>query len=141
MVDVTKRYRPSLPSHLILKMLELAKLEQPMSMESVEIIGILAPFQAKIANGAITPSSVSMGKVSTLESLGGAEPTPAVYTLNEVIFYTKESYWQACHDKYLNDAASCCLEEIQAAKEHAYVNDLMSPEEAAAFEEGDSNGS
>lgn len=134
------RYRPSLPSHLILKMLELAKLEQPMSMESVEIIGILAPFQAKIANGALTPSSISMGKLSTLESLGGASSEAFVYTLNGIDFYTKEHYWQACYDAYINNAADCTLVTINAAKEHMYINDLMSPEEAKAFEEGDSNG-
>ena len=132
----TAKYRPSLPSHLILKILELSKLEAPMSMESVEIIGILAPFQAKIANGALTPSSVSMGKISTLESLGG-EAAPTAYILGNANYQSKEGYWQACYMRYVEDAAACTLEVINSAKEHMYINDLMSPEEAKAFEEGE----
>ena len=124
------KYRPVLPAKLIKHALKLAKLEQPISQESIELIGILAPFEAKIAAQAITPAYTTSSQESLLSSLGGEEETQRAQSLS------KEAYWAACYDKYTKHREECSLEEIQAAREHMYLHDLMSAEELEAFEQG-----
>lgn len=131
------RLRP-LSESLILHMLELCKKELPMSIESVELIGILAPFQAKIANKGITTAYTTKPKSTLMESLGEGptKATPA-YILHGVTYLSKEEFWAACYELYTADPAQLSLEEIGAAKEHMYLNELMSPEEVAEFEESE----
>ena len=120
------KYRPVLPAHLITHAIKLAKLEQPISTDSIELIGILAPFEAKIAAQAIFPAYTTSPKESLLDSLGGTAPSAQNLP--------KEAYWLVCYNKYMESRESCSLEEIQAAREHMYLHDLMSQEELAEFE-------
>lgn len=46
----------------------------------------------------------------------------------------KVAYWYECYAKYLQNPVSCTLDEIDAANEHKYLNDLMTPLELKAFE-------
>ena len=140
MAKMTKqtKYRPVLPAKLIKHALKLAKLEQPISQESIELIGILAPFEAKIAAQAITPAYTTSSQESLLSSLGGEgeEGTQRTQGTQGTQSLSKEAYWAACYDKYTKHREECSLEEIQAAREHMYLHDLMSAEELEAFEQG-----
>jgi hypothetical protein len=121
-------------------MLALAKTETPLSTSSIELIGILAPFQAKIQNAGITAAYVHTPKESIEQSLGmlntadytsytqqkaGMSMSPAM---------TKEEWWEACYVHYIKAPEYCTLQQIQAAREHMYLNDLMSDEEIREFE-------
>jgi len=129
-----KKYRPVLTGGMIEHILSLCKKETPISSESISVIGVLAPFQAKIQNDAIAEAyTVAPPKPSLEESLGLEVPatTPSSSTPPRV---SKEEYWHLCHTKYTLSPESCTLTEIQAAREHAYLHELMSPEEVEAFE-------
>lgn len=124
------KYRPVLTAPQILHILNLAKSEVPLSDISYSIISTLASFQAKIENNGINPAyTAKPQKVSTLESLGGVIPNST-----DGLEYTKEQYWASCYSKFCIDPISCSLEEISAATEHKYVNDLMTAEEIEVFE-------
>lgn len=135
--SVTK-YRPVLPAHLITHILNLAKQDianGATNGNSLELISILAPFQAKVDNLGITPAYTTSPKQSVEELLGMEAPTPTVYTLDDRKFLIKEDYWKACYQKLINSGAQgLTLREIQAADEYRYLHDLMSPEEMVEFE-------
>lgn len=122
----TKKYRPSLTACMVDHILHLAKSESPISSESISLIGVLAPFQAKIQNDAITEAyTTAPPKKSVEESLGMVTPTKHL---------SKEDYWEECHVKYTANPTECSLQEIEAAREHAYLHDLMTIEEKELFE-------
>lgn len=127
------KYRPVLTATQITHILTLAKTEQPLTEQSLSIISTLSPFLAKIQNAGITPAYIPDSKPSvySLESLGGEN-----HSLSPV---PKEVYWEECYKKYNLTPELCSINEIEAANEHMYLNELMSPEEAKLFEEK-SNG-
>lgn len=141
------KYRPVLTAAQIVHILALAKLESPLSDLSISVISTLAPFQAKIENSGILPAYTAVPpKPSTLESLGGSMLGRSINGMDASLVLldeiglrktdkSKEEYWARCYAKYCLEPTICSLEEIQAATEHKYLNDLMSPEEVAAFEE------
>lgn len=143
------KYRPVLTAAQITHILTLAKTESPMSQMSLSVIASLASFQAKIDNAAITAAYVTSPTVSktSLEALGGVPATASDSLPNTCHGYntspnvsntyeSKESYWAACYEKYSISPASCTLQEIEAAREHKYLNGLMTEEEVKAFERG-----
>ena len=143
MSTTNPKYRPSLPPHLIAHILDLAKKEQPLSTSSIELISILAPFQAKIQNMGLEPAyttQVRLPKPSIEVSLGMAPCDAIAWKLfNEEThqykaYYTKEEFWEACYLKSLEYPESLHLLEMNAAKEHMYLNDLMTEEEVIEFE-------
>jgi hypothetical protein len=119
------KYRPSLPAAAIKHILALAKAENPMSAESMQVISILAPFEAKIANNCITPAYTTIAKPSVEESLGMIETTET---------RSKEAIYADSYYKWKENPTSCSLLEIEQAQEHRYLNDMMTPEEEAAHE-------
>jgi len=123
------KYRPVLPDYLIAHILELAKKEAGgVSEYSYELIGILAPFKAKIDNLAIAPVYTTTDpKLEQFESLGGTVVDAAM---------PKEEYWQLMYEKYQIAPQDCTLKEIEAANEHAYLQHLMSDADMEAFEKG-----
>ena len=145
------KYRPVLTATQIEFILTMAKLEQPISELSFSIIRTLAPFQAKIQNNSITPAystAVGTTKGNLMDSLGGTDSLESLESLDSSSPYSpsspynKQAYWEACYKKFTSDPIHCSLAEIEAAQEHAYINDLMSAAEIADFEgrtnEGDS---
>ncbi len=123
------KYRPSLTAEQILKIIELAKLEAPISNTSIQLVSILSSIVAKIENGALVASYVpAPPKPSLLESLGG--PT----TPSSTASLSKEQQWELAYNKYSATPLACTATEILEAKEHMYLNDLMSAEEIAEFE-------
>jgi len=129
------KYRPSLSACLINHILHLAKSEIPISQESIELIGILAPFQAKIKNLGITEAYITTPKKSIEEKLG-LYNTIATNLSDERYnnCSSKEELWKQAYIKREKDRASCSLEELIWAEEHRYLHSLMSPEEEANFE-------
>jgi len=121
-----KKYRPVLSSTAIAHIVALAKSESPLTLQSIEVISTLSPFLAKIENeGIVAAYTVAPPKPSIEESLGMVAPTP---------FLTKEEGWEYCYNKYLLDPTLCSMVEINAAREHMYLEGLMSKEEVAEFE-------
>lgn len=120
------KYRPVLTAAHIEKILELAKTEQPtISDISISLIGVLAPFKAKIDNDGIQPAYIVEPRASIMDKLGAIDPK----------YGTKENHWEACYIRVQEYGADqCTLEEIKASNEHKYLNGLMSDEEAAHFE-------
>lgn len=123
-----KKYRPVLSAGAISHILALAKSESPITSASLEVISILAPFMAKIENDAISAAYEATPKQSLEEKLGIGVP------VTHPIVLAKEAYWEVCYSKYKTNPTSCSLQEIQAAREHMYLHDLMSPQEIAEFE-------
>jgi len=130
------KYRPSLTASQIRHILCLAKLD--MSQESISIIKTLAPFEAKIANNAIDPSFTTTPNLSVEDSLGMDSPLSPHTSDNP---RDKVTYNLSCYLRYKNITdtvgatyVTMSLSEIQAAKEHMYVNDLMSETEEAEYE-------
>lgn len=132
---VTK-YRPVLTAAQILHIITLAKSESPISTESIGIVSCLVPFQAKIQNAAITPAytmAPAKVKAHSLESLGGMTEDIGGLPTGDGS-KPKEEYWEICYFMYKTSPTTCTLQEIQAAREHMYLNDLMTPEEMVEFE-------
>ena len=132
-MNTANKYRPVLTAEQILHILTLAKTEQPaISNTSLSIIASLAPFQAKIDNAGIIPAYTMQPVKPNNTSLEALEGTVSAGSPP----YNKEDYWERCYTKYSTNPVACNLEEIHAAKEHMYLNDLMSPTELEEFEKG-----
>ena len=126
-----KKYRPSLTAQQVSTILTLAKTALPLTDETMSLISTLAPFMAKIENDGIVPAYTVSNKppANSLESLGG------MITSDANSHVSKEAHWEQCYLRILEvGAAACTLETIQAAEEHRYLNDLMTPEEETAHE-------
>lgn len=141
----TTKYRPVLTATQIEYILVLAKSESPLTATGISLLSTLAPFQAKIANAGITPAYTTTPRVSalSLEALGGVATNNFTGVVRSATngndqdnYLTKAEIWEAAYIKYTANPASCSLQEIRDSQEHAYLNDLMSSEELAAFESG-----
>ena len=128
------KYRPSLPPILIEKVLELAKKETPLSSESIQLISILAPFQAKIESNGLTPAHTSAPKLTLKQSIG-LDPTPSEWVLDGREYATKEDYWLACYTIHIKDVTRLSLQEIQAAREYMYLHYLLTDSVLKEFEQ------
>lgn len=129
------KYRPVLTSAQILHILCLAKSEQPhISLESMGLIAVLAPFQAKIENAGVVAAYTTVPekpKANSLEALGSFSREKS----DTATRGNKELYWKQCYEKVTEHGpAQCSLQEIEAANEHRYINDLMSPQEEEQYE-------
>lgn len=127
------KYRPVLTATQIEHILALAKSESPISQDSMSLISTLSPFQAKIQNAGIAAAYTvsNKPKANSLEALGGVSSTSSISSSS------KEEYWEMCYLKLQSNPTTCSLEEIKAANEHKYLNELMTPEEIKKFERGD----
>lgn len=131
------KYRPSLTPNQIEHILNLAKLETPISSDSISIIATLAPFKTKIDNSGLAPAYTLVPKKPKIEdNLGFQVPDINPLSASEAQdSITKEEYWEQCYNKWLVEPTSLSLKEIEASMEHRYLNDLMSLEEITAFEQ------
>lgn len=138
----TKKYRPSLTMTQIATILNLAKSQSPISPEALSIIATLAPFYTKVEVGSVAPAYIAKpahSPISLLASLGGDSST----CTNESITNLSSSnahYWEQCYNKLLeaNNNPDIVLtnEELNAADEYKYLNNLMTSEELINFENG-----
>ena len=74
-------------------------------------------------------------KQSIEASLGMLPNNSVAYTLDDIMYHTKESYWEACYALHIKDVTRLSLQEIQAAREYMYLNDLMTDTEMKEFEQ------
>lgn len=133
-----KKYRPVLTAIQIEKILELAKTEAPLTVESKSLIGSLSPFLAKIEAFSIQEAYTAH---SSPAPKTGKDNNIGVDMSNITNYATKEGFYEHCYLKFLDTPTLCTLEEIEGAQEWRYLNDLMTPTEVAMFEaevEGDS---
>lgn len=132
------KYRPVLSALQIKHILALAKRENPLSDLSLSVISTLSVFQAKIDNAVVVPAYTGAvdtvaKEVQQLMDLGGTPATPSTPSAT-TLGVDKEAYWEQCYKLYTADPASCSLAQLQGATEWRYLNDLMTPEEEAAYE-------
>ena len=129
------KYRATVTASMVAKILYLARTESPITEESIQLVAKFAPLQAKIDNAGLAIAYTTSPKESTLESLGEVDSSLLnTYTLDTLLYSSKEAYWEACYLKYVDVPHDCDISTIAAAKEHMYINDLMSEEEIAEFE-------
>lgn len=132
------KYRPVLTAEQITYIITLAKREVPMSDLSFSVIASLAPFAAKIEAEALSPAYITAPPpTSLLEKLGGEfckDENVGVPELPALLTKTKEERWASSYALYQIYPEKCTIEEIEDAHEHMYLNDLMTPEQVAAFE-------
>ncbi len=124
-----QKYRPVLTAEQITYLLALCKEATILSSTCISCIHTLSVYQTKIDNLGITPAYTTSPRKSLLESLG-TEPLYDGFGDR-----TKEEVWEDSYQLYIADVASCTLATIQKAKEHMYLNDLMTPEEMLVFEQ------
>ena len=125
----TAKYRPSLTASQIVKIISLAKTESPLSIDSMSIIGTLAPFAAKIETG--------VARANPIAPVLTDNTVPIVLSDTGMDRLTKdiiESYPQDSYNLYRADPEECTMSQIQAALEYAYLNDLMSQKELHTYE-------
>jgi hypothetical protein len=143
------KYRPSLTRRQIAQAINLAQADirahpaTGVATESLTLLTVLIPYLAKIDQEAITPSHVTAPKMSLLESLGEAvNPNPPELeqcTNDPDSFASKDEYWKHCYDR-MQTGENLSVREINAAREHMYLNDLMTDEEIFLFESQGNNG-
>lgn len=136
------KYRPTLTADQITHIINLCKSESPLSNTSMAIMGVLAPFKAKIDLNTITPAYTTSPRETLEESLGLTltnEEQEALY--KEITMppewpdsIDKEAFWLHCYNKYKDSPDTCTEEEKHGAYEHMYLNDLMTPEQIKNFE-------
>jgi hypothetical protein len=119
-----EKYRPSLSYESILHLMNLCR-ETISDQRSVNAISVLAPFEFKIKNGAITAAYKTVPKLSKSEELGF---TPEIPT-EPLSVRTERAY-----KKWEVDPSQCSVGELKDAMEYRYHNDLMSQEEIIAYE-------
>ena len=98
------------------------------------LIGKINTLRTKIANNALSPAYVVRKHIdpaiAILEDLGADEAE--LDALDGTI--TKEQHWENCYNQFLKSPDLCTVPQIEAAYEHMYLNDLMTPEQIVTFE-------
>ena len=132
------KYRPSFTEaqmdtimtlcNRVLSDIKQGETQKPFNLECLTIIGILTPLKAKILANVRTPDYIATPRETLAERLGFETEIPIDTSIS------KEAYWEQCYNKYINTPDSCNLQDIKAAKEHMYINNLMTPEQEAQFE-------
>lgn len=133
----TPKYRPSLTASQLTYILQLAKNDyaQLASQQALDLISILHPFLAKIEVGAVAVSHTATPiKRDSFETAITYNKSVSNYPAE---FTSKEEYWGHCYDLYANATPNLTIAELQAAKEHMYLNDMMTEEEIAEYEKLD----
>lgn len=125
------KHRPVLTAAQISHIVLLCKLEDPLTEMSMSIISYLAPFLSKIENSGVSPAYDLVGRKPAHNSLAGLGVPTGENLLDGM---SKEEIWAKSYAKYELDRAACSLAEIQAAREHMYLNDLMTELEVLEFE-------
>ena len=145
----TQKFRPVLSPKEIEHIVLLCKREQPApSSASMKLLTKLAPMLTKIEIGAVKPAYTLTEHADLLTTLGGiaAAPSPSYKapallveqaekgTIHSSAYSTKEEYWEACYQKFSMNPTACSLAELLASDEWRYLHELMTEEEARAFE-------
>lgn len=145
---IIKKYRPSLTEPQITHIITLCKYNCN-DKDSVSIIRTLAPFLSKIENRAMKASFTTSPKLDTMDMIGEEKednrlakgstndsdsPSHSSLSHDDLLAYNLK-----CYNHYKIAAAvdrleDITLHQIDAAREHMYMADLMSLEEELAYE-------
>lgn len=116
------KYRPVLSSSHISHILSLCR--NDMSAESLRVIGVLAQFEHKIKNQAVSPAykvdvpqslSVNLGFEAPKEMTGIIPP-------------------ERLYEMWKGNPAQLSVSELESVRAYRYMNDLMTPEESKKYE-------
>lgn len=119
------KYRPVLTQDQITHILSLCR--KDMSDASIQLMSVLAPFEYKIRNQAITPAYTQTPKES-LADMMGLEPTPPIPSIRSLDP-------KALYEVWVNDPSfPFTPSDLRIIREYRYVNDLMTFEEERAYE-------
>lgn len=134
-----KKYRPVLSESAISHIILLCKQESPLSQESMEVISILAPFEAKIQNAGVSAAYVANPKQSMEEKLGLGEAVEKAQhsfssSSNHPSPANPEQKRYTAYMKWMEDSADCTLEEILLADTYRYEKGLMGQIEQDIYE-------
>lgn len=116
-----RKYRPVLTASQIAHILHLCMEDR--SIEAVRIIGVLAPFKAKIDSLAVKEAYTTTPKKSLLEELEGEAPE-------------NDGKTGAMYEAWKCGEYVPTLEEIQQIQEWRYTNDMLISEDEERFESG-----
>lgn len=128
-----RKHRPSLTNEQITHILKLLSGESPLSLESIELVGILKPYLTKSLPLKRSLLSELLSEQNDTSSLSEAE----MLSSNHIIpsnYASKEDYWHACYLRSLEYPSSLSKAELDAVLEHKYLNGLLSPSELIEFE-------
>lgn len=123
------KHRPTLTREQIVRIIELARTPTISDLD-LQLISSLVPYLSKIDNATVVPAYNTTSRASVLEQLGGP-----ISQISHVTQESKEEYWSTCYTKYAAHPEVCTVLEIQAAKEHMYLHNLMNEQEVAEFEQ------
>ena len=130
------KYRPSLTEAQLKHMIHLVKKDLMEGSDNepltISCISTLAPFIAKIECGKKPDYVVSMASQDLLD-LGLPERETGRET-GLFTGFTAAQKGEFCYNKMLQNLDSCSIDEIQLAKEYAYLHDKMSQEEEFEYE-------
>ena len=123
------KYRPTFTAPQLARILHLAQ-ESYINAHTADICQIdrvivqtLAPFIAKIESG-VKEAAYALMPRTPIHDLLGFEINPGAKQKETV--QNKVAYNAACYKIYSENPARCTVVQIEAAREHMYVNDLMS---------------
>jgi hypothetical protein len=146
-----QKYRPCLSALQIAVILDTFRSLPVKSAEHISVMQVLSPFIAKIQCGAITPAHTAQARAQDkVDMLAALASTPNVssrelgyelggYDTVEIPTISKEQWWAQCYEHYcayLVDPVNNPItpEQLHAANEHRYLNDLMTAQEIQEFE-------
>lgn len=109
-------YRPSMKGYQITNMIAICKRDG--SSEAMELLRLLSPFAAKIEYGAKTAGYTPVPYKPRMNSMDSITDTPAIK-----IDYV--ALRKAAYDKWLLDANSCTMDELERALTHRRDNGLL----------------
>lgn len=132
----TKKYRPSLTLTQINHITSLCRSESPVSPNSIQLLAYLASYTIKANAGLVSSSHDALSLTAKspsdlLAELGGEITDSTSYIPTDL---SQPHYWQQCYEKWSATPGQCTEAEVEAANEHRYLNDMMSPEEVAEFD-------
>lgn len=133
------KYRPQLTANQVTQALNLAKLDlgnltSNTHSESLALISTLAPFKAKIDNMALVASYTPVKRVSKEAKLDIDLGMGGVSCIDTANTGTKEQQWESAYLMFSQTPELCTATQIVMAKEHMYLNDLMTDTEELAYE-------
>lgn len=132
------KYRPTFTAPQLARILHLAQ-ESYINAHTADIcpldrviVQTLAPFIAKIESGVKEAAYNTVPRIP-IHDLLGFEINPGAEQ-KETVVQDKVAYNAACYKMYSENPARITVKQIEAAREHMYVNDLMSATQEQLYE-------
>lgn len=115
------KYRPVLTANQIKHILKLCR--DDMSAESLRILGVLAQFEHKIRNNAISPAYEQKIEQPLAVDLGFESPKPKLYESDESLY-----------GRWKSNPAALSINELETVRSYRYQHNLMTKDEESKYE-------